>query len=370
MIKSFWNKLKTSSLRINRTISGNKLALQVWLLLVKLQDRLTGGKVQASIDETIKLFNRNSDRKKLLKDIWLCREVYLITPDEYFLFDFENQPEKKKRQFVGNREKELLCAAINRDEICRIFTDKYQSYLTFKDFYQREVLKISGDDAKKTFFNFFEKHDQGILKVYNSSRGRGITAVDKSHSEDIWNKELANEIANGASFVLEEKVRQSAEMAAFNPDSVNTLRIGTYRLHGNVMILFAALRTGRRGHIVDNGGNGGIFAVIDMENGVVSTNAKDKCGHQFAVHPDSNLPFKGFHIPEWDKACEFVKKLSNVLPEQLYVGWDIAHTDNGWVMIEGNSWSQMGLQQIGTMVGLRDKINETFYQTIKERKQA
>ena len=85
--------------------------------------------------------------------------------------------------------------------------------MTFKDFYQRDVLKIFGDDAKKTFFIFFEKHDQGILKVYNSSRGRGITAVDKSQAEDIWNKELANEIANGASFVLEERVRQSEDVS-------------------------------------------------------------------------------------------------------------------------------------------------------------
>ena len=367
MLKCLIERIKTNSLRINRIVSNNKLALWAWLLLVKIHDSLTGGKIQKSIDETINEFGRQADYKKLQRELWRCREVYLITPDEYFLFDFENQSENNKKQFVGNREKELICKAINKNEICEIFTDKYQSYLTFKDFYQREVVLLSGDSAKETFFQFLEKHGCGILKVYNSSRGRGIALVEQSHAEDIWNKKLVNEIAAGVSFVLEERIQQSKEMAKFNPDSVNTVRFGTYRMPGKTELLFAALRAGRRGQIVDNGGAKGVFASIDVNSGLVICDAKDKSGHLYATHPDSGVPFKGFPIPEWDKACDFVKRLANVLPEQLYVGWDIAHTDNGWVMIEGNSWSQMGLQQISTLVGLRDKINATFYQTIKNR---
>ena len=232
MLKCLIERIKTNSLRINRIVSNNKLALWAWLLLVKIHDSLTGGKIQKSIDETINEFGRQADYKKLQRELWRCREVYLITPDEYFLFDFENQSENNKKQFVGNREKELICKAINKNEICEIFTDKYQSYLTFKDFYQREVVLLSGDSAKETFFQFLEKHGCGILKVYNSSRGRGIALVEQSQAEDIWNKKLVNEIAAGVSFVLEERIQQSKEMAKFNPDSVNTVRFGTYRMPG------------------------------------------------------------------------------------------------------------------------------------------
>ena len=159
-------------------------------------------------------------------------------------------------------------------------------------------------------------------------------------------------------------------MALFNPDTVNTVRIATYRLNGKTVLLFAALRTGIKGQIVDSGGAGGLAATINLETGIVISNGRNRLGEFFESHPDSKTVYKGFQIPEWEGLRRLAQTLSLVVPEQLYVGWDLAHTDNGWIMIEGNSLGQFVLTQRTSLIGLRDEINATFYQTIKAREKA
>jgi hypothetical protein len=364
---------KYGNLRINHIISNNSLALQVWLVLLKIYDKwFNENKIMNLIDETIKTFTTVEGKEKstLRNAILRCREVNLISPDEYFLYNFANLTEEERHKFVGNHEKVALCFEIKNNSTWMLFISKYQTYLKFKDFYHREIIEISSIENKNDFFKFFEKHDRGILKPADSSLGRGVTLLDKSQAVNLWNDKLSSEIASGASFILEEYIRQSEKMALFNPDSVNTVRLATYRLHDETIFLFAALRTGIKGQIVDNGGAGGLTATIDLETGIVISNARNRFGKFFEKHPDSNVVFKGFQLPDWEKLRQLGKALSLVEPEQLYVGWDLAHTDNGWVMIEGNNRGQFVLTQRSSLVGLRDKINATFYQTLKERAKA
>ena len=39
-----------------------------------------------------------------------------------------------------------------------------------------------------------------------------------------------------------------------------------------------------------------------------------------------------------------------------YIGWDLALTENGWVMVEGNRTAQFGWQ-ITTQTGFREEVN-------------
>ena len=371
------NKIATTfkygNLRISHFISGNSLALQVWLVLLKTYDKwFNKNKIMNMIDKTIETFTKDDvkDKSSLRMAILRCREVNLISPDEYFLYGFANLSEKERHQFVGNHEAMLLCSAINKNNVSCIFVNKYKTYLRFRDYFHREIIEISSCEAKDDFFNFFEKHDCGILKPAQSALGRGVTLLEKSQAFNVWREKLSPEIASGSSFVLEERIRQSKTMALFNPDTVNTVRIATYRLNGKTVLLFAALRTGIKGQIVDSGGAGGLAATINLETGIVISNGRNRLGEFFESHPDSKTVYKGFQIPEWEGLRQLAQTLSLVVPEQLYVGWDLAHTDNGWIMIEGNSLGQFVLTQRTSLIGLRDEINATFYQTIKAREKA
>lgn len=368
LIRGITTAINRGSLRVNRIISKNIVYLWIWLWLVKIYDALLNkGKIKGQIEKTIDQFNNGEGKSLLYKEILYCREVNLIYPEEYFLYNFASLSVEARRSFVGNREKELLCLAINRNHAWKIFTDKWQTYSRFCDYYHREVIRISSNEDREKYLGFLKKYGCGVLKVANSSCGRGIILVEKSQSDDVWRK-----ISNSwdAGYVLEEKVRQSEQMSIFNRTSVNTVRLATYIKDGEVVCLFAVLRTGRSGQIVDNGGSGGVIASIDMETGIVSSNGRNEAGEVFERHPDSKTVFKGFQMPEWEKARELAGKLAKIVPEQLYVGWDLAYTDKGWTMIEGNSWGQFLIMQMCSLIGLRKEINETFYYTINKYKEA
>ena len=94
----------------------------------------------------------------------------------------------------------------------------------------------------------------------------------------------------------------------------------------------------------DNGGSGGVFAVINPETGIVYTDGIDETGKYYSEHPDSGVKYKGWQVPRWQELCEAVEKAhKNYLPKHHYVGWDWALTDQGWTLIEEN-WGQFLLQ--------------------------
>ena len=57
-------------------------------------------------------------------------------------------------------------------------------------------------------------------------------------------------------------------------------------------------------------------------------------------------------MPYWDELVAFAKEIAMVVPEQRIVGWDLALSVDGWVIIEGNT--RPGLQVLaGDGVGVR-----------------
>ena len=74
-------------------------------------------------------------------------------------------------------------------------------------------------------------------------------------------------------------------------------------------------------------------------------------------HPDTNVVFAGFKIPHYQEAL----KTACLAHEKLYrirsVGWDIAITEDGCAIIEGNdNWELQTIQ--GIYGGMRDKCDK------------
>lgn len=141
-------------------------------------------------------------------------------------------------------------------------------------------------------------------------------------------------------WLFQEAVRQHAAIAAIYPHSVNTLRIVTCRPPGQeAVILGAVLRLGGGGRVVDNASQGGLFVGIDL-----ATGALHPVGHRFfkhggdvvEAHPDTGCRFEGAVIPWFDRVLALVEAAADAVPHEL-IGWDIAVTEAGPVLIEGNT---------------------------------
>ena len=143
-------------------------------------------------------------------------------------------------------------------------------------------------------------------------------------------------------------------MRKWNYSFVNTVRIPTVLTSKGFYVLGCFLRTGRKGAIVDNAGGGGIFAAIDDKSGMVISDGHDEYGHSYVSHPDSNIQFKGFQLPDWQSVIDIAEKAHRGMPHHRYIAYDFAHTDSGWILIEGN-WGQF-LSQFASGVGLKDEF--------------
>ncbi len=293
-------------------------------------------------------------RKRYTVDMVYSLHRFGCMFDEYFLYNFQNLNTQERESFVTDKLRWSYYARLNNRNSIEIFNDKKKCYDLFSKWYGRELVLISSEDDKDAFLEFAKNHKKFIVKPYNSSGGRGVHI---KNIEGIDPKECFKElILGGASVVCEGLIMQSEAMSVFHPSSVNTLRIPTIRDKDKVNLFHPLLRTGVGDSVVDNASSGGIFALVDSETGIVCSEARDEKGGKFPVHPNTGIAYQGFQIPDWEQAITLVKELSTVLPDCRYVGWDLAHTENGWVMVEGNPHGQIIMMQLFFDKGFKEEL--------------
>ncbi len=121
-------------------------------------------------------------------------------------------------------------------------------------------------------------------------------------------------------------------------------------------ILFAFVKMGKDQRPIDNRTTGGLTANVDIRTGLVTSEGVDKFGQFYERHPDTDIVIKGAQIPKWDELCALVDELARVVPTVKYVGWDLALTPTGWVMIEGNSHGGFTGSQMSSLLGIKKDV--------------
>lgn len=66
----------------------------------------------------------------------------------------------------------------------------------------------------------------------------------------------------------------------------------------------------------------------------------------------------GYQIPNWDKVIEGSKRAAEHLPQIGFIGWDVAITENGIQLIEGNHNPDYELLEFFGSNGYYEKINK------------
>ena len=113
-----------------------------------------------------------------------------------------------------------------------------------------------------------------------------------------------------------------------------------------VKVVAAYQRIGNHGYIVDNYNGGGMVVPINEKTGVIEYPAVDKLKNVYYEHPMTHTKIVGFKVPKYKEAVETALKASKVVKEVRYVGWDIAITDKGPVIIEGNEYPGHDIYQL------------------------
>lgn len=163
--------------------------------------------------------------------------------------------------------------------------------------------------------------------------GKDVTFYDRDQDEEGKVSQLFDKFE--ANFVVQRLVRQHPDLARINKESLNTVRVMSFRFKGEVHILSTQLRMGGVGSRVDNVTAGGCACVIKPD-GWLEERAVTRKSEWTDQHA-SGLKFKDICVPSFDKIIQTVKMLHCQLPFFNLIGWDFAVDETGEpVMIEFN----------------------------------
>lgn len=291
-----------------------------------------------------------------------CHETLLHGTfyEEYDLYGFASKSEAERREYLTDAERNRICRRVNSRKGERIVASKWLTYLQWKEFYHRKVWLIDSEQGIRQLLHDRPDAQQLVLKPTNQCGGRGVrllTAADPEALQQQLSQTLLPKEGNHAPLLVEERIVQDEHLAQWNGDSVNTIRMNTFNLRGSVSLFTAFIRTGRKGSFVDNGIQGGLFASIDTDTGLIFTDGYDERGHRFPSHPDSGIPYRGQQIPRWQELVTLTKEIALRLPSMTYIGWDMALTPAGWEPVEANR-GEFVAQQITQGRGLRKEFEK------------
>lgn len=170
---------------------------------------------------------------------------------------------------------------------------------------------------------------------------------------DIVSAAMIRKKYAGQDFLFEKQLIQEPVLGKFNPDTVNTIRVMTFK----DKVISAAVRFGCKGSFVDNTAKGGVAVSLDIESGMLeSYGMREYDLKHYTEHPDSFIKFENTIVTQWQAVKRLVEKTLKFLPYYQSVGFDVATTNEGPVIIEINTGAGIYLSQMGKEYGLRDKF--------------
>lgn len=167
-------------------------------------------------------------------------------------------------------------------------------------------------------------------------------------------------LENKDHIVVQRVLQQHETLNLIHRDSINTIRIMTLLLDGQVHILSSVLRMGQNGARVDNASSGGLVCGI-QDDGTLKEVAYDKNGNRRTEHPQGGA-FKGIRLEGFDKCRDLVRRLAGrMCTTSRLISWDLSVDPSGDpVLIEVNlTYGELDFHQLcnGPIFGhMTDKV--------------
>jgi uncharacterized protein len=199
-----------------------------------------------------------------------------------------------------------------------------------------------------------------FVKPVVGRRGKGAERWDfvegryrSPAGENMGPDELINRFAERSRdtpLLVQQRLSNHKDLEPLNNSALSTVRILTcLNEAGEPEIIGAAMRMAiGNNRVVDNLHAGGIAAAVDLDTGALgsASNLGADCRLGWLDrHPDSGAQITGARLPMWDEVREFAIRTHMAFDDRLLVGWDIAITPDGPVLVEGNGAPDLDIMQ-------------------------
>jgi hypothetical protein len=192
-----------------------------------------------------------------------------------------------------------------------------------------------------------------VIKPRDGALGRGVLVFSSGDAEPecVGNtlKEHLDRHGDFDSWLVQPKLINHEDVTRISPSpALQTVRLVTY-VDGNrdVRILLAGWRLADEKAEFDNFGGTGknnVFCVIDPADGTMQKffmKSRHPFGfglHEVERHPVTGQSLRGLQPPMWDDIVKLGKTAALAFLPSRCLGWDIAMTSAGPVLIEANRY--------------------------------
>lgn len=249
---------------------------------------------------------------------------------------------------------------LNSIEFAKFYSDKSLTEILYKSvteakFPETVIVNCSGyyQDKLRNIINKSEairlllSLDEFIIKpTIGGSSGQGVklvSLVDKDVDEKERLVKTTLEIYD-QNYIVQLRLVPHKSLKKLYPHSINTIRLITYVVDNVIYHAPLSLRMGVHGNKVDNIHAGGIVVGLS-DDGYLK-----KYGYQlgycdskinFEKHPDSEIVFEDYYIPQIGRTIDIAKKLHLNTPHLGIISWDFTIDESGEsVLVEGNYYGQ------------------------------
>lgn len=303
----------------------------------------------------------------IIGDMLWCSVRYEMGFRDYVVWDIRILNARERATWMTHPKAFRLNRTLNGPDSKIILGDKMRFLTDFADLTGREWIDAaaaSDDDLRA----FIDRNPRVIAKPAAGEGGAGIGIYETSDISDVvaWRARLVERDQT----LLEEVLTQHDDLNALYPDSVNTVRMITYRdPQGHLHVIASVLRIGN-GAVIDNFASGGMFTMLD-DDGVALYPGVDKQSNIYRKHPVTGTTIKGLQVPFYPEVVTMIAEAAKRLPTVPYVGWDIAITPDGPALIEANHNSsvfQMKPSASGIRTGLLYRYRDAIGADVVDNK--
>lgn len=289
---------------------------------------------------------------KVVIDFTISALRYKFTANDYFIIgNGYTLSRYEKKRFFTRKRAEWLRKKVNNPEYFHILLNKAEALELFSDFVSRNWL-YTPKSSFEDFLDYVNKTPVFIAKPVEGLKGKGIEKHSASGKSEEDLKALYNHLV--ANDMLIEECLKAHDDIYLGTTALSTFRIYTMvDGKGDVHILKAKYRVGTGDAITDTD-DGCVAYPISIKYGVIEGPGINEVlnSKNYFYHPGCDKLVVGMKIPMWNRVLEVVTEAAKKIPQIRYIGWDIAVTNDGVEIIEGNhdpytgTFEIMGLERL------------------------
>lgn len=238
------------------------------------------------------------------------------------------------------------------------FLGKIKSnYFIYND---TRLLVNSYEDLKTYFISILKSHPSIFIKKVDSQGRKDVFKIEDNILDELSHIDLNSD------YIIEETIIQHPILNKIYPNSINNLRVVPYRYEQQIFFPSIFLRIGSGNSIKDNASSGGIFINYDLEK-----NSLDKVDYtlleygrkSYYYQPDTKVKFENYKLLYTEEIKDLLTQAALLFNRKI-IGWDVAFTVNGPIIIEGNDNPGVKSLQITNKGLLNNKMLKEIFKEV------